>query len=235
MIILRSIDKSVLITYGFVFLLLLAASIALQTDNFFRAPYLLQQFQTATFLGIIASGTMIVILLGHIDLSIPWIVTAGGMMSTAAAGWWDPALAIPFGLFAGLAFGLLNGIGVAFLRIPSMIFTLGVNTLAQGLMVLHTGGFAPQDYATDLMRFVAVDRSLGGFPGRSGSVAGGRSAHNTERLSDDRCSCYLGILALDALAATVDQQHDDDHYTEDDLTAGFRHLHNVQNALQDGD
>ena len=45
-------------------------------------------------------------------------------------------------------FGAVNGIGVAYLRIPSMIFTLGINAVAQGLMVLHTGGFAPQDQAT---------------------------------------------------------------------------------------
>ena len=47
-----------------------------------------------------------------------------------------------------MLFGIVNGIGVAYLRIPSMIFTLGVNAVAQGFMVIHTGGFAPQDYAS---------------------------------------------------------------------------------------
>ena len=145
----KSFDRSVAIAFGFIIVLLAAGS--LYSTNFLSPTYLLQQLQVATFLGLAASGAMVVILLGHIDLSIPWIVTVGGMMSTAAAGWWDPALAIPFGLLAGLAFGVFNGIGVAFLRIPSMIFTLGVNTVAQGLMVLHTGGFAPQDHATDLI------------------------------------------------------------------------------------
>ncbi len=159
---LKTIDKSVIIAFGFIILLLAAGSV--YSSNFLSPTYLLQQLQFATFLGLVASGAMLVILLGHIDLSIPWVVTVGGMMSTAAAGWWDPAVAIPFGLLAGLAFGIFNGIGVAFLRIPSMIFTLGVNTVAQGLMVLHTGGFAPQDHATDLMHFLAVDRSLFGFP-----------------------------------------------------------------------
>ncbi len=159
---LKTIDKSVVIAFGFIILLLAAGSI--YSSNFLSPNYLLQQLQVATFLGIVASGAMVVILLGHIDLSIPWIVTVGGMMSTAAAGWWDPALAVPFGLLAGLAFGLFNGIGVAFLRIPSMIFTLGVNTVAQGLMVLHTGGFAPQDHATDLMHFLAVNRTILGIP-----------------------------------------------------------------------
>ena len=110
---------------------------------------------------------MLVILLGHIDLSVPWMVTVGGMMSTAAAGWWGEtgaALAMPFGMLCGLVFGLFNGLGVAFLRIPSMIFTLGVNAVAQGLMVLHTGGFAPQDHATDLMHWLATERAVLGIP-----------------------------------------------------------------------
>ena len=92
---LKSIDRAVVIAFSFILVMLVAA-----------------------FLGIIASGVMMVILLGHIDLSIPWQVTVGGMMSTAAAGWMDPSPAVPFGMVCGLAFGLFNGLGVAFLRIP---------------------------------------------------------------------------------------------------------------------
>ncbi|MGY4434227.1 ribose/xylose/arabinose/galactoside ABC-type transport system permease subunit [Bradyrhizobium sp. F1.13.1] len=42
-----------------------------------------------------------------------------------------------------------------------MIFTLGVNAVMRGLMVAHTGGYAPQTGATDLMRMLAGDRTLG--------------------------------------------------------------------------
>ena len=70
---------------------------------------------------------MIVILLGQIDLSVPWVVAVGGMMATAApagpsAMCWRSRSASP----CGVALGLVNGFGVAFLRIPSMVFTLGV-------------------------------------------------------------------------------------------------------------
>jgi len=162
---LRSIDKPVVIAFGFIFVMLAAGS--LYSSSFLSVTYLLQQLQVAAFLGIIASGLMLVILLGHIDLSIPWIVTVGGMMSTAAAGWWGDVgatMALPMGVACGLLFGLFNGLGVAYLRIPSMIFTLGVNAVAQGLMVLHTGGFAPQDHATDFMHWLAVQRTVLGIP-----------------------------------------------------------------------
>jgi ribose transport system permease protein len=163
--VLRSVDKPVLVAFGFIILLLLAGS--LYSSNFLSPKYLLQQLQVAAFLGIIATGAMLVILLGHIDLSIPWVVTIGGMMSTAAAGWWGETgvvIAVPFGILCGLIVGLVNGLGVAYLRIPSMIFTLGINAVAQGLMVLHTGGFAPQDHATDAMHWLAVKRPLLGIP-----------------------------------------------------------------------
>lgn len=161
----RATARPELIAFAFVGVLLAAGS--LYSSNFLSATYLLQQLQVAAFLGVIASGVMLVILLGHIDLSVPWVVTIGAMMATAAPGWWGPAgetLALPIGLACGLAVGLVNGIGVAYLRIPSMIFTLGVNAAAQGLMVLHTGGFAPQDHATKLMHWLAVGRSVMGIP-----------------------------------------------------------------------
>jgi len=119
--------------------------------------YLLQQLQTGAFLGIAAAGMMMVILLGHIDLSIPWTLTAAAMMATTVGG----ELAIPTGIAVGLAIGLFNGFGVAYLRIPSMIFTLSVNSVVRGLMVAHTGGFAPQTDATPLMRFLAADKIFG--------------------------------------------------------------------------
>jgi ribose transport system permease protein len=161
----RSVELPVVVAFGFSIVLLLAGS--LYSPNFLSPEYLLNQLQVAAFLGIIATGAMLVILLGHIDLSVPWVVTIGGMMSTAAGGWWGDtgtALAVPFGMLCGLIVGVINGLGVAYLRIPSMIFTLGINAVAQGLMVLHTGGFAPQDHSTDLMHWLAVKRSLFGIP-----------------------------------------------------------------------
>jgi ribose transport system permease protein len=163
--ILKQVDLPIVIVFGFI-VILWAIAIAID-ERFFSTDYLLQQLQVASFLGIIASGAMLVILLGHIDLSVPWVVTVGGMMATAAAGWWGDigvVIAVPFAMLCGLVFGIINGLGVAYLRIPSMIFTLGVNAVAQGLMVLHTGGFAPQDHATALMHWLAVKRSILGIP-----------------------------------------------------------------------
>ncbi len=161
---LARIDKPVLAAFGCIILLLLVGS--LYSSSFLSPEYLLQQLQVASFLGLIATGMMLVVLLGQIDLSVPWVVTVGGMMSTAAAGWGPlgEALAIPFGITCGMIMGLISGFGVAYLRVPSMIFTLGMNAVAQGLMVLRTGGFAPQDHSTETMHFLATGRSILNIP-----------------------------------------------------------------------
>jgi len=160
----RKVDPAALAAFGCIILLLIAGSF--YSANFLSPDYLLQQLQVASFLGLIATGMMLVILLGQIDLSVPWTVTVGGMMSTGVTVFIPGGehFAIPFGVGCGLVFGLLNGIGVAYLRIPSMIFTLGVNAVAQGFMVIHTGGFAPQDYASPAMRFLSTTRSVLGIP-----------------------------------------------------------------------
>lgn len=154
-------DRAIVIASLFVLVILaLGSAYTLSTQGnlaFLNPVYLLQQLQVGAFLGIVAAGMMLVILLGHIDLSVPWTLAAAAMMATAVGG----PMAIPVGLGIGVAVGLFNGIGVAFLRVPSMIFTLGVNALLRGLMVVHTGGFAPQTHATDLMTFLATGHVLG--------------------------------------------------------------------------
>ncbi|MBL8583250.1 MAG: ABC transporter permease [Rhizobiaceae bacterium] len=161
---LRRADPAVLTAFVCIALLLVFGS--LYSTSFLSPEYLLQQLKVASFLGVIATGMMIVILLGQIDLSVPWVVSAGAMMACAAAAYGTAgvALAIPFGVLCGVAIGLVNGIGVAYLRIPSMIITLATNAVAQGLMVVYTGGFSPQDSAPEAMRWLATGFLLPGVP-----------------------------------------------------------------------
>ncbi len=98
---LRRVDPAVAIAFGCILLLLLGGSI--YSSNFLSPDYLLQQLKVASFLGVIATGMMMVILIGQIDLSVPWVVAAGAMMACAATayGGFRSFLAIPFGIFCG--------------------------------------------------------------------------------------------------------------------------------------
>ncbi len=154
-------DLPLLVSSLCVLAVLLAGS--LTNASFLTPRYLLQQAEVAAFLGLVASGQMLVILLGHIDLSVPWTIAASAMLATglggrAAGG----AFGLPVALAAGAAIGLVNGLGVARLRVPSMIFTLGVNAALQGLMVLYTGGAAPTSSAPPLATWLATGQTVPG-------------------------------------------------------------------------
>jgi ribose transport system permease protein len=154
-------DRPIVIAALFLVAILIAGTVYTWV-RFDSAPllsptYLLLQLQIGAFLGIVAAGMMVVILISQIDLSTPWTLTAAAMMATAVGGPW----AIPISLAVGLGVGIVNGLGIAYLRVPSMIFTLGVNAVMRGLMVAHTGGYAPQTGSTPLMRTLASERTLG--------------------------------------------------------------------------
>ncbi len=159
---LQGITVDSLLPYLGAVLLVLAGSVVF--PQILSLGYLTQQLQIAAFLGILATGATVVILLGHIDLSVPWVLTGAAILSTALVGSGIPtlgALAVPAALLFGAAVGLVNGLGVAFLRIPSMVWTLAVNSMLLGLAVLNTGGFNPRGEASNLMIAMASARFLG--------------------------------------------------------------------------
>lgn len=93
--------------------------------------------------GILAIGVTYVILTGGIDLSVGSILALAGVvagsMLTLTAGL-PIALGLAVGLLVGAACGLVNGILVAFLRLPSFVATLGMLSMARGLTLIFTDG-----------------------------------------------------------------------------------------------
>lgn len=136
-----------------------------QYPQFFSPIYLAQQLQTGAFLGIVAAGAMLVILLGHIDLSVPWTMTAGATVATAVVGSdpqpWISEMGLIAGLMVGLFIGLVNGIGVAFLRIPSMIWTLATNNVILGVLVYFSGYYARASQPSNLMTWFGTGKTAG--------------------------------------------------------------------------
>jgi ribose transport system permease protein len=157
----NSIDRPLRFAGAFIIAILIIGSVyTMMTDGtltLLSPNYLLLQLKVASFLGIVACGMMLVVLLGHIDLSVPWTMAASAMLAAA----WGGPFAMPIGLGVGLLIGIVNGIGVAYLRVPSMIFTLGVNVVLRGLMVMLTGGFSPSSQPTDLMLYLSKSDVLG--------------------------------------------------------------------------
>lgn len=93
---------------------------------------------------IVASGVMLVVVTGEIDISI------GSLMGLLAAlmglmiseNRFDLSLwiGLPATLLAGAAIGLATGLLVTYGRVPSIIATLGLLTLLRGVTMLMMGG-----------------------------------------------------------------------------------------------
>jgi ribose transport system permease protein len=205
----RRIDPAVATAFGCIVLLLLVGS--LYSSNFLHLDYLLLQLKVASFLGVIATGAMLVILLGQIDLSAPWTITTGAMMSCAAAAYGPAgvALAIPFGIFCGVLIGIVNGIGVAYLRIPAMIITLATNAVAQGLMVVYTGGSSPRDEATEAMRYIATGFLIPGVPNAvlAWAVVGAGAVFLLTRTTFGRAVYGVGNSERASYLSGIDTRH----------------------------
>jgi ribose transport system permease protein len=128
-------DRGVLIALAVIVGLLLAFSPA------FRDPAnLLNIGRQIAVLGIAAAAMTLVILMAEIDLSVGAVASAAGVVAAMAlaAGW--GAWAIPAGIAVGAAFGLMNGLLVTVVAVPSFIATLVSFFIAQGVALTLTGG-----------------------------------------------------------------------------------------------
>lgn len=106
--------------------------------------------RNSSALMIVASGQMLVLVVGGFDLSVgavialTSVVTAKAMAVTLEAAPDDVSTAILVGVLAGMACGfvtgLVNGACVAFLRISPFMVTLGTSSIATGVALLLTNG-----------------------------------------------------------------------------------------------
>jgi ribose transport system permease protein len=122
----------------------------------------------ASFVGFVAAGQMFVILVGGIDLSVPWVLNAAAIVMATSTGGADSLL--PLGLAAtlgmGIVVGLINGIGVAAFGVPAVVMTLAMNGIMEGLTLGLSNGMtcsACASYAPPLVQR-AVHGQIFGVP-----------------------------------------------------------------------
>ncbi|WP_082468024.1 ABC transporter permease [Leifsonia sp. Leaf264] len=131
---------------GAVFLLLAVLLIAITILNpHFAEPGQLMRFiQRVAPVAIVAIGQYFVIVGGEFDLSMGSVVTAQVVIAGNLVGQ-EESRTVPV-LFLMLAFGVLvglvNGLIVSFLRVPSFIVTLGMMLALLGGVLYWTGGAA---------------------------------------------------------------------------------------------
>jgi fructose transport system permease protein len=124
------------------FLALVAACLffASQTDRFLTGGNLSLILQQVMVVGVIAIGQTLVILTAGIDLSCGMVMSLGGIVMTKFAV--DLGLPAPLAIACGIGvttlFGLVNGLLVTRIRLPSFIVTLGTLNIAFAITQLYS-------------------------------------------------------------------------------------------------
>jgi len=128
---------------GFPYVLVALALIvgATAVPGFLSLGHLSSLSMTAAYIGIIAIGQTLVLLLGGIDLSVPYMINLAAVLLTgfqflnlsSASG-----IALVLLITAGA--GLLNGLGVALFDISPLVMTLGMNSILEGVALIYTSG-----------------------------------------------------------------------------------------------
>lgn len=123
--------------------LALIAGLAALAPNFASPGNLLVILKQASHLAILATGFTLALVAGELDLSVGQVATLASVVCAALIFAGRPwPLAAAAGLAAALACGLVNGLAVTRLKIPSLIATLAVGVIATGIAFLVTGGVA---------------------------------------------------------------------------------------------
>lgn len=113
----------------------------------------------AVFLGVIAAGQTLVIISGSegIDLSAGSVVTLTAILTYVIVNGADekvlPALLVS--LAVGAFIGLLNGVGITFLKISPFVMTLGMAGVVTGAIIILNHGNVSGKVAPIMTRLIA--------------------------------------------------------------------------------
>lgn len=138
----RLLTRNRPVAAAYVLVIALAVIGEIVAPGFLGISHIDQLVIEATFTAFVALGQTFVILTGGVDLSIPWVLNGAAVLLTTFAHGSSTRMAwlIPILLVAGGVVGLINGVGVALLRVPPIIMTLGMSTVVEGALLLYTNG-----------------------------------------------------------------------------------------------
>src|ERR1700736_3002763 len=121
--------------------LLVLGGVSLLNPGFLASGNLVDILYSSSYVAVAAVGMTLIILCGHIDISIGAAVgvcaTVAGKLAVAGV---PLAIVFPATILAGGIIGLANGLLVAYGRIPAIVTTLGMASILKGSFILSTGG-----------------------------------------------------------------------------------------------
>ncbi len=116
-------------------------------------------------LGVLAAGQTLVLLTGGIDLSVASVATGAAYLLTTNVASMGSTTALVLALGFGVVVGLLNGVGVAVLRVQPLVMTLGSGLMVGGIMIVYSQQMlASQPQVPDFIQALGSGKLRGVIP-----------------------------------------------------------------------
>jgi len=153
-------------------LLVLCVALSILSDRFLTADNAWNVMRQISVNMIISVGMTLVILTGGIDLSVGSVLALSGavtaIMLKSGTEFQGINLYVGFTLFGallggtliGTALGWFNGFAITRFKVPPLVATLAMLTIARGLTMLSTGGFPITGFSQS-MAFIGTGWFLG--------------------------------------------------------------------------
>ncbi|WP_028571043.1 ABC transporter permease [Desulfonatronum lacustre] len=123
--------------------IVLSVFILLSPETFLSSRIYLSYMSIIPFPAIVALGATFVIISGEIDLSFPsTMALAGFVFSMIFAGGGHPLLGLVAAMAVGALIGLINGLIVVKIGVPSIIATIGTQFFWSGFTMVVSSGLA---------------------------------------------------------------------------------------------
>lgn len=137
-----------------IFLLLLFLITGIAEPEFLSYTNIISCFNTATMYTLLAIGIAFVIMTGEIDVSIGSTLGLSAAMTGLIAKQ-DGSIAVMLlaVVATGALIGLINGVGVAYFGVPSLIFTLGTNSVVRGMIYILSDGRTVENFGGSLASY----------------------------------------------------------------------------------
>jgi ribose transport system permease protein len=133
------------------------AALSFATDTFLTQNNLFNVTRNFAFVGIVALGMTAVIITGGIDLSVGSVVClAGIVLGVVMNAGWPIWAGIAAALLTSLAVGAINGVLIAYVRMPPFVVTLGMLAIARSLAMVASNNRMVYDFGPDQAQLLAL-------------------------------------------------------------------------------
>lgn len=149
------VSKNVMVLGNYIFGVVLLIIFSAVFKSFGSISHISVLLSDLAILGFLALGQTFPVLTGGIDMSLAYTMCSVAVAINYCTNTYRLSLGVSIfiGFLLAVCIGLINGFGVAYLRVHPMIMTYGMNSILMGLLLTWTGGTAGGNTDDALFKF----------------------------------------------------------------------------------